>query len=175
MADEPISLTYRVAMAVVWPVIRWWGRLEVVGVDVVPATGPVVVMVNHDSAWDPFIVGVAAVHRRQVRALAKSSLWNVRPAGWVLNGMGQIPIDRGRGDIEALSEAIEQLRAGACIGIFPEGTVSRGRTLRSRSGAGRLALAVPTTHDRRHRRDRRGRHRAVPEAAEDPRHLLQTR
>ena len=29
-------------------------------------------MVNHDSAWDPFIVGVAAVHRRQVRALAKS-------------------------------------------------------------------------------------------------------
>jgi 1-acyl-sn-glycerol-3-phosphate acyltransferase len=145
VADEPISLTYRVAMAVVWPVIRWWGRLEVVGLDIVPATGPVVVMVNHDSAWDPFIVGVAAVHRRQVRALAKSSLWNVRPAGWVLNGMGQIPIDRGRGDIEALSEAIEQLRAGACIGIFPEGTVSRGRTLRSRSGAGRLALAVPTT------------------------------
>ena len=138
-------MTYRVAMAVVWPVIRWWGRLEVVGLDVVPATGPVVVMVNHDSAWDPFIVGVAAVHRRQVRALAKSSLWNVRPAGWVLNGMGQIPIARGRGDIEALSEAIEQLRAGACIGIFPEGTVSRGRTLRSRSGAGRLALAVPTT------------------------------
>ena len=84
MAGEHISLTYRLAMAVVWPVIRWWGRLEVVGLELVPPTGPVIVMVNHDSAWDPFIVGVAAVGKRQVRALAKSSLWDVRPVGWVL-------------------------------------------------------------------------------------------
>ena len=38
---------------------------------------------------------------------------------------------------------IRQLRSGVCIGIFPEGTRSLGRGLRARSGAGRLALAVP--------------------------------
>jgi 1-acyl-sn-glycerol-3-phosphate acyltransferase len=132
-------------MAVATPVVRWWGRLEVIGKDVLPASGPTLIMGNHDSAWDPLIVGVAALPQRQVRALAKSSLWKVRVVGRVLDGMGQIPIDRGRGDTQALSAAIEQLRDGACIGVFPEGTVSRGKQLRVLSGAGRLALAVSET------------------------------
>jgi len=57
--------------------------------------------------------------------------------------MGQIPIDRGKGDAGALERAIADLRAGACIGVFPEGTRSRGQELRPRSGFGRLAQAVP--------------------------------
>ena len=64
----------------------------------------------------------------------------------ILNGMGQIPIERGAGDAEALARAIETLRAGACIGVFPEGTRSRGKVLRARSGVGRLALEVPEAH-----------------------------
>ena len=42
-----------------------------------------------------------------------------------------------------MDRAIEELRAGRCIGVFPEGTRSLGRTLRARSGFGRLADAVP--------------------------------
>jgi 1-acyl-sn-glycerol-3-phosphate acyltransferase len=132
-------------MAAVWPVLRWWGRLQVVGADLVPASGPILLLVNHDSGWDPLIVGVATVRRRQVQALARSSLWRARPVGWVLDRMGQIPIERGRGDAQALQAAIARLRAGGCVGVFPEGTVSRGRPLLARSGAGRLALAVPQT------------------------------
>ena len=64
----------------------------------------------------------------------------------ILNGMGQIPIERGKGDKQALAQAIEALRAGACIGVFPEGTRSRGKVLRARSGVGRLALEVPEAH-----------------------------
>jgi 1-acyl-sn-glycerol-3-phosphate acyltransferase len=60
--------------------------------------------------------------------------------------MGQIPIERGKGDAQALARAIETLRAGACIGVFPEGTRSRGKVLRARSGLGRLALEVPEAH-----------------------------
>jgi 1-acyl-sn-glycerol-3-phosphate acyltransferase len=143
VAANKVSLTYRIVMAVAWPIVRWWGRLEVVGEQLLPATGPTLLLVNHDSAWDPLVVGVSAVRRRQVLALAKSSLWRVRAVGWVLDHMGQIPIERGRGDADAMGAAIERLAAGACIGVFPEGTVSRGRPLRALSGAGRLALAVP--------------------------------
>jgi 1-acyl-sn-glycerol-3-phosphate acyltransferase len=143
VADNSIPLTYRTVMAAAAPIVRWWGRLEVVGESALPAAGPTVLIANHDSAWDPLVLGVAAVRRRQLRALAKSSLWKARPVAWVLDHMGQIPIDRGRGDVEALSAAIDALRAGACIGVFPEGTVSRGRALRALSGAGRVALAVP--------------------------------
>jgi 1-acyl-sn-glycerol-3-phosphate acyltransferase len=134
---------YRFAMAVSRPVVSTWGRLAVEGLDVLPAEGPVLVVGNHDSHWDPIAVGVAVIGRRQIKALAKSTLWDVRGLGPVLNGMGQIPIERGAGDASALARAIEELRRGACIGVFPEGTRSRGKVLRARSGLGRLALEVP--------------------------------
>jgi 1-acyl-sn-glycerol-3-phosphate acyltransferase len=143
VARDRSLLMYRLVMALATPIVRWWGRLEVVGDWFLPGSGPIVLVGNHDSLWDPVVVGVAAVRRREVRALAKSSLWRSRPLGWVLDHMGQIPIDRGRGDTKALAAAIDRLKAGACIGVFPEGTVSRGQDLRALSGAGRLALAVP--------------------------------
>jgi len=134
---------YSVAMAVCRPAVAAWGRLSVEGLEALPAAGPVLLVGNHDSHWDPVTVGVAAIRRRQVKALAKSTLWDVKGLTPILDGMGQIPIERGAGDAGALSRAIEELRSGACIGVFPEGTRSRGEVLRARSGVGRLALEVP--------------------------------
>jgi 1-acyl-sn-glycerol-3-phosphate acyltransferase len=135
--------TYRLAMNVFRP-LGLWARLQVEDIEVLPASGPVLLVGNHDSQWDPVMIGLAARRRRQIFALAKSSLWQKPGLAPVLNGMGQIPIDRsGRGNPEAYSRAISELRAGACIGIFPEGTVSRGKRFRARSGVGRLAIEVP--------------------------------
>lgn len=140
---EPMSRTYRAVLGLCAPVVRWWGRLEVEGLEHVPAEGPLILAGNHDSYWDPLVAGLAAVKRRQIRALSKSSLWKIKGIDRVLDAMGQIPIVRGSGDADALDRAISELRDGACIGIFPEGTRSLGRTLRPRSGLGRLAAAVP--------------------------------
>ena len=144
-SPESISPTYRFVMAACAPVVRWWGRLEVEGEENLPRSGPTLVVGNHDSYWDPVAIGIAGRKRRQIRALAKASLWKIRPLAPIMSGMGQIPIERGKSDASALSTAIERLRAGACIGVFPEGTISRGGVLRARSGAGRLALEVPET------------------------------
>ena len=141
---EP-TRTYRVAMAVNLPVAAW-GRLDVSGVETLPASGPLLVVGNHDSHWDPVMIGIAARKRRMIRALAKSQLWDVKGLAPVLNGMGQIPIVRGAGDAQALANAIEALRGGSCIGVFPEGTRSKGKVMRARSGVGRLALEVPEAH-----------------------------
>lgn len=134
---------YRFAMSACSPIVRRWGRMEVEGLELLPAEGPVLLAANHDSYWDPVAVGVAQLGRRQVRALAKSSMWKIKGLDKVLDGMGQIPIARGAADSGAMDRAIEELRAGACIGVFPEGTRSLGRELRARSGFGRLAEAVP--------------------------------
>jgi 1-acyl-sn-glycerol-3-phosphate acyltransferase len=140
-----VSPTYRFAMGVCTPAVKWWGRLEASGLEHLPTEGPVLLAGNHDSYWDPVAIGIAGLPRRQIRALAKSSLW--KPGlGKVLDGMGQIPIERGKGDAHAMDRAIEELRDGACIGVFPEGTRSLGRELRARSGFGRLADAVPEAH-----------------------------
>lgn len=140
---EPMTRTYRAAMTACTPIVRHWGRLRVTGLECVPTTGPLLLAGNHDSYWDPIAVGVAGLRQRQVRALAKSELWKLHGLNWVLNGMGQIPLNRGAGDVHAFDRAVAELRAGACIGIFPEGTRSKGSALRARSGFGRLAELVP--------------------------------
>jgi 1-acyl-sn-glycerol-3-phosphate acyltransferase len=134
---------YRAVVTLSAPIMRPWSRLTVTGADLVPRTGPVLLLANHESYWDPIALAAATRDRRQVRALAKHTIWKVRPIGMLMDGMGHIPIRRGVGDAEAMETAVRELRAGACIGIFPEGTRSLGRELRARSGAGRLAEAVP--------------------------------
>ena len=109
--------TYRIAMAINRPVALW-GRLRVEGLDSLPESGPLLVVGNHDSHWDPVMVGVSALRRRQIRALAKSELWDVRGLAPILNGMGQIPIERGKGDAQALARAIETLRASPLMRDF---------------------------------------------------------
>jgi 1-acyl-sn-glycerol-3-phosphate acyltransferase len=137
-----LSPAYRAVVAVSSPIVRQWGRLQVTGLECLPPTGPVLLAANHDSYWDPIAIAVAAAPVRQLYALAKASLW--KPVlGQVLDGMGQIPVNRGHGDTAAMDRAIEALREGKCIGIFPEATRSLGRDLRARSGFGRLAQAVP--------------------------------
>jgi 1-acyl-sn-glycerol-3-phosphate acyltransferase len=140
---ERITRAYRGVMIAARPGVVWWGRLQVTGVELLPLEGPLLVVGDHDSYWDTVATGIAAMPRRQVRALAKSSMWNNKLLGAVLTGMGQIPIERGSGNTAALDRAIEELRRGACIGIYPEGTRSLGRALRARSGTGYLARAVP--------------------------------
>lgn len=141
----PAKLTpmYRFAMTVCTPTVRWWGRLRVEGLEHLPADGPLLVVGNHDSHWDPVVIGVAGVRHRQIRALAKAEMWRKPVLRRILDGMGQIPILRGAGDAGALDAATAELQGGACIGIFPEGTLSRGTDLRARSGVGRLAENVP--------------------------------
>ena len=142
MSDrEKLTGMYRAALGLCVPIVRLWGRLDVEGLEHIPAQGPMMIVGNHDSYWDPVVIGIAAIKRRQIRALSKSSLWKVKGMNKVLDGMGQIPIVRGTGDADALDRAIEELRAGACVGIFPEGTIPRGPAffdpeLKGRWGAG---------------------------------------
>lgn len=143
-SPERFTRTYRLAMAVCRP-LAVWGRIDVTGAECIPRSGPLLIIGNHDSQIDPVIIGMAAVKRRQIRALAKSDLWHKPGLGPILNGMGQIPIERAAGDAGALAKAVQALRDGKCIGVFPEGTISVGRTMRARSGVGRLALEVPET------------------------------
>jgi 1-acyl-sn-glycerol-3-phosphate acyltransferase len=124
--------------------LRWWVRLEVRGLENLPAAGPILVVSNHDAWLDPLVILESMMWRsRQLRFLAKASLWNFRPFAWILSGAGQIPIRRGESDVAAIEAAVAALDRGEAIGIFPEGTLSRGEELRARRGVARLALACP--------------------------------
>lgn len=124
--------------------LRWWVRLEVRGLENLPPRGPALVVSNHDAWLDPLVILEAMMWReRQLRFLAKSTLWKSRAFAWILDGAAQIPIRRGESDTAALEAAVDALGRGETVGIFPEGTLSRGENLRARRGVARLARACP--------------------------------
>jgi 1-acyl-sn-glycerol-3-phosphate acyltransferase len=128
---EPISPAYHGVMIASTPSVVWWGRLQVTGLELLPVQGPLLVVGDHDSYWDPVATGIAAMPCRQIRALAKSSMWKNKLLGAVLTGMGQIPIQRGSGDSGALDRAIEGAPQRRMYRDLP-----RGHTLARPSAAG---------------------------------------
>jgi 1-acyl-sn-glycerol-3-phosphate acyltransferase len=105
-------LTLYDAIATLLRPVAWWGRLRTDGLEIVPEQGPVLVVPNHDSQWDPVLVGLAVRPRRRLRFLARASLWGIPGLGPVLDRMHQIPIRRGVGDAAALDHGVEALRSG---------------------------------------------------------------
>jgi 1-acyl-sn-glycerol-3-phosphate acyltransferase len=117
--------------------------MRVEGIDRVSERGALLMVPNHDSQWDPILLGVALRKRRPLRFLARANLWRIFGLKPILNALRQIPIERGAGDVQALDLAAEALRRGEAVCVFPEGKLSRGERLAARSGLGRLASACP--------------------------------
>jgi 1-acyl-sn-glycerol-3-phosphate acyltransferase len=115
-------------------------RIEVVGADRIPADGPAIVVANHESIWDPFVLGVATP--REIHYMAKSELFRSRPLAAAMRSLNAFPVERGGGDREAMSEAGRLLAGGAVLGIFPQGTSKPERQVGWHRGAARLALAT---------------------------------
>jgi 1-acyl-sn-glycerol-3-phosphate acyltransferase len=117
-------------------------RFDLRGLDNVPATGGAVLAANHVSYFDFMFVGYAALRqrRRYVRFMAKQAVFDHRVGGPLMRGMRHIPVDRAAG-AGAYRHAVEALRAGELVGVFPESTISRSYVPRPlKSGAARMAI-----------------------------------
>ena len=130
--------TYAQARCFFGALVRAIYRLEVVGADRLPLTGPVVIAPNHDSLLDGIILGAAI--SRELRFLGKAELWQSRLLGWVLDGLGAVGIKRGCGDQLALARMRRALEAGQSVAIFPQGAICGERVWHR--GAARLALVT---------------------------------
>ena len=133
-----LAPTYAQARCFFGGLVRAMYRLEVVGADRLPVTGPVVIAPNHDSVLDGIILGAAI--SRELCFLAKAELWRSRLLAWMLDALGAIRITRGCGDHLALARMRQALNAGQAVAIFPQGAV-RGDRVWHR-GAARMALVT---------------------------------
>src|SRR5699024_4282172 len=116
-------------------------RPRITGSDFMPQDGPVLIVSNHLSGLDTILL--PCFSPRQVRFLAKASLFKTRLRNWVVRGVCAVPVVRGVGsDAQAALEAGKTiLEAGSVFAIFPEGPRSRsGLPNRGRTGAAWLAL-----------------------------------
>lgn len=123
-------------------------RLTYRNVDRIAPTGPIIIVTNHVSHVDPFLVAKFVLDSGRVpRFLAKESIFAVPAVGWGMRIMGHIPVKRGTTDArQSLASAVEALRQGKVIVLHPEGTVTRdpeGWPMAGKTGAARLATLVP--------------------------------
>lgn len=132
-------MLYEVAHPVVWWIARWCFSLSVVGRDLVPAEGGVIVAANHVSYLDIPIVGCALARRADF--LAKADLFHHPVVRWFFRRLGGVPIRRGVIDRAALTEVERRLAEGRVVVVYPEGTRSpSGRLQDPKAGVGMLAV-----------------------------------
>jgi 1-acyl-sn-glycerol-3-phosphate acyltransferase len=115
-------------------------RIDMAGTYHVPRTGGVLLAVNHVGYVD-FVYGGLAAHpsRRLVRFMAKRELFDHRWTGPLMRSLHHIEVDRADGEA-SYRTAIDHLRAGEAVGIFPEATISRAMELKEfKTGAVRIA------------------------------------
>jgi glycerol-3-phosphate dehydrogenase (NAD(P)+) len=125
--------------AMLVPAFLIYLRMQRIGREHLPKTGPLLLASNHRSFLDPFVIGTLV--RRPVYYMAKRELFEKRWQAWILNGLGAFPVDRGAGDGAAMDTARAILARGDVVVVFPEGTrVRRGPLSTPRRGIGRLAL-----------------------------------
>jgi 1-acyl-sn-glycerol-3-phosphate acyltransferase len=115
-------------------------RLDVQGTENIPATGGAVIACNHVSYLDFIFCGLGAQPaKRLVRFMAKEAIFRNKIAGPLMRGMHHIPVDRSAGQA-SYQEAVDRLRAGEVVGVFPEATISQSFTVKEiKSGAVRMA------------------------------------
>ena len=137
----PPLQTYAKVCRVFGSLVRASYRVEVIGAERLPATGPVVVAPNHDSVLDPIVLGAAV--QRELRFVAKAELWRSRLLAWMLDGLGAIPIERGRSDYLAAALVLQALAAGEAVVIFPQGAVRSDRAWKRGAAHAALMTGAP--------------------------------
>ena len=130
------------------PAMKSLYRLQAGGVENLPAEGGYVLASNHLSNFDPWVLAYPLWPRRRLRSMAKAELFNPLLAP-LLRASGAFPVRRGGSDRDAYRTAIEIVRSGEVLLVFPEGARrSKGRWKGKRrrqqvqSGAARIALSA---------------------------------
>ncbi|MFD8820029.1 lysophospholipid acyltransferase family protein, partial [Streptomyces sp. NPDC059627] len=135
------ELVYRPVIGFAKTLFKVWDlKIDCQGSENIPRSGGAVLVSNHISYLDFVFDGLAALpQKRLVRFMAKESVFRHRISGPLMRGMKHIPVDRKQGEA-AYQHALDSLKSGEIVGVFPEATISQSFTLKSfKSGAARLA------------------------------------
>jgi 1-acyl-sn-glycerol-3-phosphate acyltransferase len=135
------ELVYRPVIGLALTMFKAWDlKIDCEGSENIPRSGGAVLVSNHISYLDFIFNGLAALpQKRLVRFMAKESVFRHRISGPLMRAMKHIPVDRKQGE-KAYAHALDSLKSGEVIGVFPEATISQSFTLKSfKSGAVRLA------------------------------------
>ncbi|WP_232677892.1 1-acyl-sn-glycerol-3-phosphate acyltransferase [Nocardioides sp. R-C-SC26] len=143
--QEPRGWAWYVGPAIIKPLLLATTKQRWVDGEKLPAVGGFVVAMNHLSHVDPLTAAhLLYDHGRLPRYLAKAGLFSNKVLGYFLRAAGQIPVERATSNAAgAYVAAVQAVRDGNCVVVYPEGTITRdpdGWPMVGKSGAARIAL-----------------------------------
>lgn len=114
-------------------------RLKIIGSENIPKTGSFVIVANHSSLLDGFVL-ISSV-KPKVTFMSAAHLFKIPFVGNILRGVGAIPVQGKGSEIKLIKEAIKVLQAGGVLGIFPEGRIVNEKDdFSAKAGAAYLAI-----------------------------------
>lgn len=127
---------FYVATVLVYIAFHVWFNLKIEGKENIPKGKAFVYASNHRSYADPVLVVLAG--RGKFSFMAKSELFKKPLFAWLIRTLGAFPVERGKGDTEAIDRAIANVQNGTNLLIFPEGTRSKDGSV----GKGKTGVAL---------------------------------
>lgn len=128
------------ALGAFW--LKVFKRYELIGKENIPSEGSAVICANHIHLFDPLAIGIAT--KRIVTFMAKSDLYKKKIGKWFFTKLRTIPVNRDGNDLYSMKKALEVIKGGELLGIFPEGTREKGTVLPFKAGAAMMALRTAT-------------------------------
>lgn len=142
-----VPLVYALGYHLVLPL--YFQRVDVIGQDLLPQSGPIILAPTHRSRWDalmlPFATGRKVTGRDLRFMVTHDEVKGIQ--GWFIKRLGGFAIDTRRPGVGSLRHGIELLQRGEMMVIFPEGNIFRERSVQPlKAGFARLALQA-TAHE----------------------------
>ncbi len=136
---------FRFGASIVLPLLRLVAKRDWRGMENLPQSGPVIVVSNHISYLDPLVFAhFLYKNGRAPRFLGKAGVFKIPVIGRIIAGSGQVPVERETANASnALVHAVAFLKAGHCLGVYPEGTLTRDVNtwpMKAKTGIARLAI-----------------------------------
>ena len=119
---------YRILFTIIRPFVGLYYPIKVYGRENIPEGGALV-CANHSSAIDPLLIAFALTKKHPICAMAKESLLKIPMIGRLLKLVGTFGVKRGASDIHAVKYAMQQLKQGEYVVLFPEGHVGSGEAM----------------------------------------------
>ena len=131
-------MLYFIIKTISWITFHFFFGLRVTGSENIPVRGPFVIVANHTSVFDGFIL--VSIIKLKITFLSATYLFKTNFYGYILRGIGAVPVKRDGNDIQALRKSFKVLKNGGILGIFPEGRITKKENDSSvKAGAAYLA------------------------------------